>query len=352
MASKLWVDKYRPSTIDQLDYHENLGNILERLSTSGDLPHLLFYGPSGAGKKTRVLALLNSVFGAGVNKVKCEVRNFKAGTVNVEISILQSNFHIDMTPSDVAHRDKIVVQQILKEIGSSKNPNQVSFKVVILNQADSLSDEAQAALRRTLEKYTATTRVIMICNSLCRVIAPLRSRCLSVRVPAPSPEDMKRVLRKIAQNEGLELPGALENKIVIASNRNIRRAIMMMQTVYIQNSRLTPEANVPLPEWEKYLKEIAHNVLEEQTPKSLKIVRGKLYEVLASCIPATTVFNTLCKELVTRSDSSIKSSIVFHAANYELQMKSGSKPIVHIEAFLARFMSLFKQHMNRLMMNY
>jgi len=81
-------------------------------------------------------------------------------------------------------------------------------------------------------------------------------------------------------------------------------------------------------------------------------VRGKLYEVLASCIPPTTIFTTMCKELVNRSDASIKSKVVEYAANYELQMKSGSKPIVHLEAFLARFMSLFKTYMSGIMMGY
>lgn len=348
MSAKLWVDKYRPSTLDDLSYHLSLSELLKRLGESGDIPHLLFYGPSGAGKKTRVLTLLSAIFGGGVSKVKCEVRSFKAGATTAEITVLQSNFHIDMTPSDVGFRDKIVVQQIIKEIGSSKNPDGRYFKVIILNQADYLSDEAQAALRRTLEKYTATTRLILIANSLCRIIAPLRSRCLGIRVAAPTDGEIKEVLRKIAGSEGLTIPSVLETRIVQNSNRNLRRAIMVMQSICIQNNRLPADAPIPVPEWEKYIKEITVNILEEQSPKSLKIVRGKLYDVLASCIPATTVFIALTKELLLRIDVGLKQWMLSEAGKYELVMKSGSKPIIHLEAFIAKFMSGYKDHLHNL----
>ena len=348
MSAKLWVDKYRPNSLEDLTYHHDLSNLLKKLGESGDIPHLLFYGPSGAGKKTRVLALLNTIFGAGVSKVKCEVRSFKAGTTTAEITVLQSNFHIDMTPSDVGFRDKIVVQQIIKEIGSSKNPDGRSFKAIILNQADYLSDEAQAALRRTLEKYTATTIVILIANSLCRIIAPIRSRCLGIRIAAPTDSEIKNVLRNISISENVTLPVPLETRIVQNCNRNLRRAIMIMQSIYIQNNKLPIEAQIPVPEWEKYIKEITVNILEEQSPKSLKIVRGKLYEVLASCIPATTVFIALTKEILARVDLGLKQWVLSESAKYELIMKSGSKPIIHLEAFIAKFMSGYKDYSNHL----
>jgi replication factor C subunit 3/5 len=347
MSAKLWVDKYRPSTLSDLSFHPDLSLLLKRLSESGDLPHLLFYGPSGAGKKTRILALLHGIFGGSVQKVKCEVRTFKANTTNAEITVLQSNCHIDMTPSDVGFRDKVVVQQIIKEIGSSKNPEGRSFKVVVLNQADYLSDEAQAALRRTLEKYTATTRIVLVANSLCRIIAPIRSRCLGIRVAAPGENDIRAVLNSIAQRENLVLPGVLEQRILSNCNRNLRRAIMILQSVYIQNNRLPPDATIPVPEWERYVKEICTNIIEDQSPKCLKIVRGKLYEVLASCIPPTTVFISLTKEIVTKVDVQIKSWVMAEAANYELTMKNGSKPIVHLEAFVAKVMSGLKEFSTR-----
>ena len=349
MSAKLWVDKYRPSTLGDLSYHSDLSRLLDRLGESGDIPHLLFYGPSGAGKKTRILALLHKIFGANVMKVKCEVRNFKAGSLNTEITVLQSNVHIDMTPSDVGFKDKVVVQQMIKEIASSKNPDGRSFKVLVLNQADHLTDEAQAALRRTLEKYTATTRVVLVANSLCRIIAPLRSRCLGIRVASPTEPEIKEVLLKIAAEERQNLTPLLLQRIVSSSNRNLRRAIMIMQTAFIQHGKLADDCQIPVPEWEKYVREITTNVLEEQSPKQLKLVRGKLYEVIANCISPTTIFITLTRELLARIDPTMKPWLINEAAKYELTMKSGSKHIIHLEAFIAKFMSGFKDFTNNVL---
>jgi replication factor C subunit 3/5 len=75
--SLLWVDQHRPTTLDKLDYHKDQAKQLGRLAEAGDLPHMLFYGPSGAGKKTRVMALLREIFGKGIERVRMEHKAFK-----------------------------------------------------------------------------------------------------------------------------------------------------------------------------------------------------------------------------------------------------------------------------------
>lgn len=354
MASKLWVDRYRPGTLEQLDFHADLNKLLGQLGDTPDLPHLLFYGPSGGGKKTRVLALLNSIYGAGVFKVKCESRTFRINSINIDVSVISSNYHIDITPSDVSYRDKVVVQRLIKEIGCNRVPDQRAFKVVVLNQADKLTQEAQAALRRTMEKCMSTTRIVMICNSLCRVIAPLRSRCLCIRVPAPTQAEIKTVLVKIINqekdqkpNEQLKVPLEVVDRVLLYCKRNVRRAIMCIQSLSLHSRNIPIDIIVPVPEWERYLKEVVNNAMEEQSPKRLKIIRGKLFDVLCSCISPNVVFNYLTRELMQRSDLDVKYEIAKYAAEYQLQMMAGSKPIMHLEAFLSRFMLLNRRHSNR-----
>ena len=77
---------------------------------------------------------------------------------------------------------------------------------------------------------------------------------------------------------------------------------------------------MPPPEWEKYLHDVATNVLEEQSPKRLKLVRSKLYEVLASCIPPSTIFRFLTKEILARTDSELKYEVIKFATHYQVQM--------------------------------
>ena len=115
----LWVDKYRPKNLKELTYHKKLSIMLEKMVSAGNFPHLLFYGPSGGGKKTRILSLLTLVFGKNVNKIRTEHKSFKVNSKTIEITTLGSNYHIEMNPCDAGIYDRVVVQDIIKEIASS-----------------------------------------------------------------------------------------------------------------------------------------------------------------------------------------------------------------------------------------
>jgi replication factor C subunit 3/5 len=107
--------------------------------------------------------------------------------------------------------------------------------VVVINEADNLTRDAQSALRRTMEKYSPNLRLIMIANSSTKILAPIRSRCLLVRVAAPTQGDMMSVLKNVVQAEslGTVAPGVLE-QIAGESKRNLRRAVLMLEAVYAQ----------------------------------------------------------------------------------------------------------------------
>lgn len=115
----LWVDKHRPNTLSKLSIHNDITERLVQLAKSDEIPHLLVFGPPGAGKKTRVLCLLREIFGSGAEKVKIEHKSFKnASNKAIEITTLGSNYHIECNPSDVGTNDRFVVQNIIKEIAS------------------------------------------------------------------------------------------------------------------------------------------------------------------------------------------------------------------------------------------
>jgi replication factor C subunit 3/5 len=154
----LWVDKHRPNTLSKLILHPSITNKLVAIGNSDDLPHLLFYGPPGSGKKTRVMALLRELYGAGVERSKLEHRSFKTPSNKViDLTTIGSNFHIECNPSDAGNNDKFVTQEVIKEIAShgtlqASNPQSKTFKVVVLIEVDKLTKQAQASLRRTMEK--------------------------------------------------------------------------------------------------------------------------------------------------------------------------------------------------------
>ena len=106
---------------------------------------------------------------------------------------VSSNHHVELNPSDAGFQDRVVVMGLIKEIAQSQTIETSKgkpFKVVVLTEVDSMSKDAQQALRRTMEKYQANCRIVLLCNNPCKVIEPLRSRCLGVRVGAPTNDEV------------------------------------------------------------------------------------------------------------------------------------------------------------------
>ena len=110
----LWLDKYQPNTLDKLTLNDALTERLRKVANSPQFPHLLFYGPPGAGKRTRVLAVLREMFGPTVEKLKVDHREFKLETVNktVELTVVSSNHHVELNPSDAGTADCHIVQEV------------------------------------------------------------------------------------------------------------------------------------------------------------------------------------------------------------------------------------------------
>ncbi|XP_074650581.1 replication factor C subunit 3-like [Tubulanus polymorphus] len=343
----LWVDKHRPTNLKKLDYHKEQADLFKKLVSSGDFPHLLVYGPSGAGKKTRIMCLLRELYGPGVEKLRLENHNFTTPSKKkLEITALASNHHIEVNPSDVGHNDRVVIQEILKSVAQN-NPLDSSghnnFKVVVLTEVDHLSKDAQHALRRTMEKYMSTCRLILVCNSTSKVIPAIKSRCLGIRVPAPTFDEIASILQATCKKESLTLPMELAEKISKQSNRNLRRALLMCEACKVQQYPFDAEQDVSEPDWEIFLRETAKLIVEQQTPKRLLEVRGRLYELLTHCIPPDVIIKGLLTELIQNCDGQLKAEITQHAAFYEHRLNLGQKPIFHIEAFVAKFMSIYKR---------
>ncbi|GAO47953.1 P-loop containing nucleoside triphosphate hydrolase protein [Saitoella complicata NRRL Y-17804] len=344
----LWVDKHRPRSLQNLHYHKDLSDRLAALASNPDFPHLLVYGPSGAGKKTRIVATLKELYGPGVEKLKIDQRIFVTpSNRKLEVNIVSSVYHQEITPSDVGNYDRVVVQDLLKEVAQTQQVDlsaKQRFKVVVINEADALTREAQAALRRTMEKYTPNLRLILLCNSTSKIISPIRSRCLLIRVAAPSHDEIVGVLRHVAEMERVEVGEGLLRKVAEESGRNLRRAVLMLEAAYAQSpggGALT-DANAVLtkPDWELFIASVASSILAEQSPSRLLSVRAQLYDLLTHCIPASTILKTLLLRLLEGLDEELKVEVVKWAAFYEHRLRLGNKAIFHLEAFVARVMRI------------
>ena len=175
-----------------------------------------------------------------MEKIKIDARVFQTSSNRkLEFNIVSSVYHLEITPSDVGNYDRVVVQELLKEIAQTQQVDlgaKQRFKVVVINEADHLTRDAQAALRRTMEKYSPNLRLILLANTTANIIAPIRSRTLLVRVAAPTEDDICQALKLAAKNEGWPNAPGLNKRVAEASGRNLRKALLMFEAVYAQKS--------------------------------------------------------------------------------------------------------------------
>ncbi|CAG8625460.1 4631_t:CDS:2, partial [Dentiscutata heterogama] len=287
----LWIDKYRPTTLETLTFNKELSQKIKNL-TDSDFPHLLIYGPSGAGKKTRVLCILKELFGDGAEKIKIDQRSVETQKKKLEINIISSKYHIELTPSDVGIYDRIVFQELLTEIAQTQQIDadaKQRFKVVVINEADEITRDAQAALRRTMEKYMSNLRIILCCNSTSRIIEPIRSRCMLLRVPLPSIDEISKTLQHIASSENIRLSKTLADKIIKQTQRNPRKAILTFEVMASQNKNLNDSVQIPKVDWEQVVDDIVEKIVKTQAVETLSAVRQKIYELQTHCIPPSLV---------------------------------------------------------------
>lgn len=296
------------------------------------------------------MCLLRELYGRGVERVRSRIVDFTTpSNRKIEITTVGSNFHIEINPSDAGIYDRVVVTDFIKRVAQT-HPFEANehkdFHVVIISETDELTKDAQHALRRTMEKYVSTCRMILSVNSLSKIIPAIRSRCLGIRVPAPSKDEVTSVLCSISKRENLVLPIELAKRIVERSDRNMRRAILMLEACRVQQYPFSVNQEVPELDWQIYIRDTAQHILSEQTPQMIGHVRNRLYELLSLGVTAANIFQNLVRFLLLKCPLILVPQLLKYAALYEHRMQNGSKHIFHLEAFVAKFMNLYKKHLN------
>lgn len=208
-----WVEKYRPRTVDEVSEQSEIVAVLKQcLEQGADMPHLLFYGPPGTGKTSTIIAAARQLFGD-----------------------MYKNRMLELNASDdrgiQVIRDK--VKTFAQLTASDRRPDGKPcppFKIVVLDEADSMTAPAQAALRRTIERETKTTRFCLICNYVSCIIDPLTSRCSKFRFKPLSFDIMLSRLEYICKKEGVKCAPRVLARLVDASGGDMRRAITSLQS--------------------------------------------------------------------------------------------------------------------------
>jgi len=204
LGFEMWVEKYRPKALNEM---MNQTEIVERLKSfvkNRNVPHCIFAGPPGTGKTTAALCLAHDLYGEGYREHLMELNASDERGINV-------------------------VRETVKTFARIKSIGEIPFKILILDEADNMTSDAQQALRRTMERFTETCRFILIANYSGKIIEPIQSRCAPFRFTYLSREDQDTYLRRIAVQEKVKLGDKGLEAIFEVSGGDLRRAINTLQ---------------------------------------------------------------------------------------------------------------------------
>lgn len=216
--SKLpWTEKYRPKSLKDVGGQDSIVGVLEKTLHSDNLPHMLFYGPPGTGKTSTILALAKDLYGPEL---------FKSRVLELNAS---DDRGISVVRDKIKNFSRTTVASASEEY-KAKYPAP-DFKIIILDEADMMTQDAQSALRRTMESYAKITRFCLVCNYVTRIIDPLASRCSKFRFKELNTQSALDRLDHICRSENLKLESdnVLTNLLEL-SNGDLRRSITLLQS--------------------------------------------------------------------------------------------------------------------------
>ena len=309
-----------------------------------NLPHLLFYGPEGSGKEFMVDILLEKIFtkkSTILQDTEYTINGY--GNSKTKVMIKQSQHHIMIEPNNNGF-DKYLIQEIIEDYAKSEIIQVLRYKrlykIVIINLIDNLSYYAQASLRRTMEKYANTCKFIFISNQLSKVHEPLKSRCMMIRVPAPSDNMILSTIINIAYKEKIRLTGENIIDIITTSKNNINKAIGLLELI---------SYNIPLDRmWYNVIKMLVDMIMDtnhytkDGVYDMIENARLMLYQLFITNIDFHTVIKSILQEIKTRiNNNKLIYMIVCETSKFENRICQGTRHIIHLEAYIIKLIDLY-----------
>lgn len=212
-----WVEKYRPSTLNDLVSHEAIISTISKFMKDDQVPHLLFYGPPGTGKTSTILACAKQLY---------TPKQF-------------SSMVLELNASD--DRGIGIVRGQILTFASTRTIFNSNFKLIILDEADAMTMDAQNALRRIIEKFTENIRFCIICNYLSKIIPAIQSRCTRFRFGPLSPEQILPRLNYVVDQEKVKITEDGKQALLTLSNGDMRKVLNVLQSTWLAYKDVTED---------------------------------------------------------------------------------------------------------------
>jgi len=312
----MWVEKYRPSKLSEVvNQKDIIGSIEALLKNPSEMPHLLFSGSAGVGKTTTALCIARQVLG----------------------DYLQDNL-LELNASD--ERGINMVREKVKKFSNYAAFADIPFKIIILDEADEMTSDAQTALRRTIEDASKICRFILVANNISKIIDPIQSRCAVFKFTSIPEKEVITHLKKIAKDEKIKVDEKGLQAIYDYSEGDLRHSINILQATASLGD--ISESNVKASAGLTKTKDV-DGVLKLALDGNISKAREQMIELIKVYGMSESDFLKYINAAVFKSKKANLAEILEVIAKYDYRILVGANPEIQLSALLAELGSLGKK---------
>lgn len=274
------IDKYVPKSFQDLYFHKNIHNFLQKMSEDESIPHLIFSGIFG--KKTMVKLFLEMLYGEEVTKTK-QIKYIISGSGNNanEEYFTESPFHIEINPKGT-NNDRYLIQDVINQYAQRSNYNifksKHNFKIIVIYNTQKMLSSVQFSLRRTIEKYSDTCRFILITDSITKIIKPLLSRCKNIKLRYPDKYEIIKYIISIAKKESIKI--SLNRLSYIVNNGHSIKDILWLLQLFKTFDLYSNQMKNIMNTYEDILKNIG--IVNNTTDLNIKIFLQEFEKIITN----------------------------------------------------------------------